>query len=126
MQLAKQARRIELDQERIAFFVYQAIQSEYSQEQYERARLWLLFGDWRFRGNDPTLQWDDLYPTDEQVKDALQRTQSEMVLIARHKYVKDLQSEYNRGYSEGKSDNVVTMSEEQVEQLKKAMCQWTK
>lgn len=126
MQLAKQARRIELDQERIAFFVYQAIQSAYSKEQYERARLWLLFGDWRFRGNDPTLQWDDLYPTDEQVKDALQRTQSEMMLIARHKYVKDLQSEYKRGYSEGKSDNVVTMSEEQVEQLKKAMCQWTK
>lgn len=126
LQLAKQARRIELDQERIAFFVFQAIQADYTQAQFDRARMWLLFGDWRFRGNDPTLQWDDLYPSDEQVKEALQRANSDSVIISRHEYNKALQASYKRGYSEGQRSNVVQMTQEHVDQLTKAICQWTK
>jgi hypothetical protein len=125
LQYAKQARRIELDQERIAFFIYQAIEVKYDQHQFERAKLWIMYGEWKFRGVDPSLQWDDLFPTDDQVKDAIARTKTNMVLIDHVEYNKKIRSAYQAGYNDGQKNGMVKMSPEQVNELKGIISKWT-
>ncbi len=39
---------------------------EMSGEQAARAYKWIIWGDWKYRGNSPTLEISDFYPTDEQ------------------------------------------------------------
>lgn len=42
----------------------------YSSALGERARVWILYGDWTFRGKSPELLLSDFFPTDEQVRAA--------------------------------------------------------
>lgn len=125
LQYAKQARRIELDQERIAFFIYQAIEVQYTQAQFERAKLWIMNGDWKFRGTDPVLQWDDLFPSDEQIKEAHARSNSKLVLIDPKTLQFELMKAHKAGLEEGKSIGMVKMDNQQFESIKKVLEQWT-
>lgn len=38
----------------------------YDPNQAQRAELWIKYGDWTFKGTDPTLELSDFVPTDEQ------------------------------------------------------------
>ena len=118
---AKQARRIEVDTERIAFFVYQATQEHYGQHQYERAKLWILYGNWTYRGNDPTLQWDDFHPTDEQVLEARKRTTSDLLVVSTHEYNRRIKQAYTDGFAAGQQQSIATFTQEQVQELKGAI-----
>jgi hypothetical protein len=122
---AKQARRIELDQERIAFFIMQAIDSGFTEQNFERAKIWILYGDWRFRGNDPTLQWDDLFPSDDQVREAHSRTKSSLLLIPAKTMQDELLNAYRTGYDEGKREGMTRMTPEQFDQLRESLERWT-
>lgn len=39
---------------------------DYDVRQAKRANAWMLHGDWRFKGADPTVELADFTPTDEQ------------------------------------------------------------
>ncbi len=39
---------------------------EFSRQQATIAENWIIWGDWKYRGNSPTLEISDFYPTDEQ------------------------------------------------------------
>lgn len=60
------ARRLKIDQNRLSYFWVELQTRDYDVAQADRAETWLLFGDWTFRGTDPTLELADFYPSDEQ------------------------------------------------------------
>jgi len=60
------ARKIEVDQLRRLFIAQTLTAIDYDVRQAKRAELWLLHGDWRFKGADPTVDLSDFTPTEEQ------------------------------------------------------------
>lgn len=55
------------------FIVEELNAMEYTIEQGKRARTWILFGDWKMRGADPTLELSDFFPDDDQYQTTVQR-----------------------------------------------------
>ena len=69
----QKARKIVLDPERAIFLTEELDRIEYTAEQAKRARVWILFGDWKMRGADPTLELSDFFPDDDQYHTTVQR-----------------------------------------------------
>lgn len=60
------ARRIEVDPPRRLFIFDELHRMNYDVRQAKRAEAWMLHGDWRFKGSDPTVELADFTPTEEQ------------------------------------------------------------
>lgn len=60
------ARRIMIDENRLTYFWVELTASRYDVAQAERAEAWLKYGDWSFKGADPTVELSDFFPTEDQ------------------------------------------------------------
>lgn len=67
------ARRLKIDHNRLSYFWVELQTRDYDVAQADRAETWLLFGDWTFRGTDPTLELADFYPSDQQYATAAEK-----------------------------------------------------
>jgi hypothetical protein len=59
-------RKINLSQDRVKYLYMDLQQADYQLGQAERAQMWIKYGDWSFKGVDPTLELSDFFPTDDQ------------------------------------------------------------
>lgn len=59
-------RRMIIDQNRLSYFWVELTATNYDVAQAERAELWIKYGDWAYKGADPTLELSDFFPTEEQ------------------------------------------------------------
>jgi len=67
-------RKIKIDDVRREYFTLQLIADDYHPDQAQRAQEWIMKGDWKFKGIDPTLELADFYPTPEQYEQTLRKT----------------------------------------------------
>lgn len=69
----EKARKIVVSPDRRLFMTEELNNMGYTFEQAKRARLWIIHGDWRMRGADPTLELSDFFPDDDQYQTTVQR-----------------------------------------------------
>lgn len=62
-----------VDSNRALFITEELNSMGFTLEQAKRARVWILYGDWRMKGADPTLEISDFFPDDEQYLATVQR-----------------------------------------------------
>ena len=75
----------------------------YGQELAQRADLWLQYGDWSFKGSRPTFEYSDLFPSDDQVRDAITKQRGgEFMLITQSTLKRVLRADFDRGYTLGR------------------------
>lgn len=67
-------RKIKIDDMRLEYFTQQLLADGYHPDQAQRAQDWIMKGDWKFKGVDPTLELADFYPTPEQYEQTLRKT----------------------------------------------------
>lgn len=95
-------RKVAITPDRLGGMLKMLNKDEYTYEQMQRARLWILYGDWTRKGFDPTLELSDFYPTDEQFKESKAKLKSEGVLIfTRDQYKRESERLRGEGYAEG-------------------------
>lgn len=70
------ARKIEVDAIRRAFIFDTLCRMEFDVWQAKRAEQWILHGDWRFKGADPSLELSDFTPTEEQFNEVVTKLRS--------------------------------------------------
>lgn len=59
-------RRMKIEQNRLSYFWVELTAMNYDVAQAERAEVWIKYGDWTFKGADPTLELSDFLPSEEQ------------------------------------------------------------
>lgn len=59
--------------DRRVFIAQKLTEHGFTQEKAKQAEMWILYGDWSMKGNDPTMTLDDLYPSAAQYDSALQK-----------------------------------------------------
>lgn len=70
----------------------------YTYDQFQRARVWILYGDWSRKGFDPTLELSDFYPTADQYEEAKAKVSDQGILV----FTKDQLKQHDRRvYLEG-------------------------
>ena len=67
------AKKIVVDPNRALFYASELDIRGYNDDQAARARIWIIYGDWKYRGSDPTLEMSDFFPDDEQYLATLHR-----------------------------------------------------
>lgn len=94
------ARAIRIHSDRIAFFRHEV--SAITREQAIIAWEWILYGDWTFKGSNPTLELSDFFPTDRQLEEVKTRLRDRgLRILTAAEHDRELQIRYNAGYSDG-------------------------
>jgi len=60
------ARKVKIDDQRADYFYLELQAMGYDPNQAQRAEMWIKYGDWTFKGTDPTLELSDFVPTEDQ------------------------------------------------------------
>lgn len=89
------ARGVDTPAERYAYFLQQLLEDGFTEAQKAGAQLWILRGNWKFRGSKPVLELSDFYPE----KEELEKLNSAKVyyLVSCSDLGSELQKEYQRG-----------------------------
>lgn len=98
-------RKIELEPERIAAMLEMLHQENYTAEQAARADLWLSYGNWTFKGTNPTLEYADLFPDEEQVEGAKSRkVDAGFVVMTQDQYRQAMRKAFYEGQRSGQAE----------------------
>lgn len=62
------ARGVDTTPERYAYFLAQLTEDGYTLPQLQTAKLWILKGNWQYKGAKPLLELADFYPTPKQIE----------------------------------------------------------
>lgn len=62
------ARNILIEIDRVESLIQILLEQKFTQEQADKAELWILRGDWRFKGKSPLLELADFYPSHDQLQ----------------------------------------------------------
>ena len=86
------ARKIVISPDRRVFIAQKLTEHGFTQEKAKQAEMWILYGDWSMKGNDPTMTLDDLYPSAAEYASALQKfngnlTRKSQLYVAENKEV---------------------------------------
>lgn len=75
------ARSIQVPVETVLFVREELFASGITREQFETARTWVLYGDWKYRGTRPVLLLSDFYPTREQIRETAEARRGALLLV---------------------------------------------
>lgn len=75
------ARNIRIDSERAGILLAILHEQNYGEYQARIAEQWILFGNWVYKGANPTLELADFYPTDDQQQFAVERLRAEGYIV---------------------------------------------
>ena len=73
------ARKIVVTSDRRAYFTMTLVSDNYTEDKAKQAEMWMLYGDWSMKGNDPTMTLDDLYPSAQQYESAVAKYNGNIV-----------------------------------------------
>lgn len=73
----------------------------YTEDQARKAEGWILYGDWKYRGTSPTLDFTDFFPTAEQTQTVADRFADTVVVVERSRIRALQESAYRQGHADG-------------------------
>jgi len=79
------------------------MEQQYTREQSVKANLWILRGDWMFKGSNPTLELSDFYPTAAQIESI---NDDNIISMQRNEYALKLHNEYEKGKRDGVNQHI--------------------
>ena len=95
-------RKIEIEPDRAAMMLEMLHQEQFTSEQAAHADLWLSYGNWMFKGTNPTLEYADFFPDADQTDKAKKRKQDAgFVVMKAVDYRKAMQNAYKAGEMQG-------------------------
>lgn len=74
----------------------------YTADEARKAEGWILYGDWKYRGVSPTLDFTDFFPTPEQVQTVADRFADAVVVIERARIKALQEAAYRQGHADGR------------------------
>lgn len=97
-------RGVKVDADTFAVFVKQLLTARYTEDHARKAELWILRGNWSYRGKDARLEYSDFFPDADQLEPILKaagmivHTQTELAHLCR--------DHYNRGRNDERSERL--------------------
>lgn len=96
------ARTIKIDPDRRAFFLEEVIAANMTREQAVIAWHWIIYGDWTYKGTNPTLELADFYPSERQVEQVTAQLKDKgFVVMTRADFERECKIHYNAGHADG-------------------------
>lgn len=106
------ARGLQIENDLVRFLLEELSASGYSEGQFQTAANWILYGDWRFRGNTPKLLLSDFYPTREQIRETFESRAGDLILLDKFRIRALTQDSYRAGWMDARGDKNAIASPE--------------
>lgn len=77
----------------------------YTYQQANLARAWILYGDWRFKGANPTLELSDFFVAEDRLESIRHTLSSKYFLLTSEEFDQHMKRSYADGYDRAMTDN---------------------
>ena len=105
------ARGIETDATRVVWFADKLVEMHYTQAHFNAAKMWILCGDWTFRGVNAKVEFSDFFPSEKQ---ATSNVPPDFVIIKRAEFISKIRASYDNGFRDGQNHEEKTRGKETV------------
>lgn len=96
------ARTMRIDADRRQFFLESIISQRMTRSQAVFAWNWIIYGDWTFKGTNPTLELADFWPNEQSVEATTKRLRDQgLIVMTKDELRKSESRSYGRGHADG-------------------------